>query len=112
MTAEHLVGNAGNDVREIEVSSLVGHLGMEHDLKQKIAQFVPEAGHVAVIDGLGDLVGLFDGVRRDGREILFYIPRTAAVGVAELRHDVEKSLDVCFHAPCSQLAAHQTPKSG
>ena len=54
----------------------------------------------------------YGGPEAGGEDEAHVSVEAAAVGVAEPRHDVEKSLDVCFHAPCSQLASHQTPESG
>ena len=63
---------------------------MKHHLQQKVAEFVPEIVEIAARDGIGDLIGLLDGVGGDGREILFQIPRTAAAGRAQRRHDLEQ----------------------
>ena len=73
---------------------LLRHAGMEDDLQQEVAQFVAQVIEVAARDGVGDLVGLLDGVGRDGRKILLEIPRTAASGGAERRHDFEEPGDV------------------
>jgi hypothetical protein len=46
---------------------------MEHHLQQQVAQFVAQFIHVAVLNGVGDLVSLLDGVWGDGGEVLFAV---------------------------------------
>ena len=78
---------------------------MEHHLQQQVAQLVPEVGHVAAIDRIGDLVGFLDGVRSDGREVLLQIPRAAAVRVAQPGHDGEQFSDVAHAGSRARSAA-------
>ena len=54
---------------------------MEDDLEQQVAEFLEQVFPVARADGLGDLVGLLDGVGGDGGEALFPIPRAAGLRV-------------------------------
>ena len=60
---------------------------MEHHLEQEIAQFIAKLAHVAALDCVGHFIGFFDRIRRDGREVLFKVPRAARLGVAQARHD-------------------------
>ncbi len=83
MSPTHLLGDDRGDVVKIEMTGLVGHLGMKHDLQQEITELVPEIPHVAARDRIGDFVGLLDRVRRYRREGLLDIPGTAAFRVAE-----------------------------
>jgi hypothetical protein len=62
--AHHLVADRRHHVVEAEMTGLGCHLRMEHHLEQQVAQFVAQALHVAMVDGVGDLVGFFDGVGR------------------------------------------------
>jgi hypothetical protein len=57
-------------------------------------ELVLQVDQVIAVDRIGDFVSLFDRVRRDGREILRQVPRTAAVGIAQFRHDREQRLDL------------------
>ena len=52
---------------------------MEDDLKEEIAEFVLQRGHVAALDRVGHLIGLLDRVGGDRREILLAIPRAAVL---------------------------------
>ncbi len=54
------------------------------DLQQQVAQFVLQVVHIAALDGVGYLVGFFDGVGRDGREGLLPVPRAAVAGSRSL----------------------------
>ena len=45
------------------------------------------------LDRIHNLVGLLQGVGRDATEVLFLVPRAAALGIAQARHDVEQGLD-------------------
>ena len=65
---------------------LTGHLRVEKNLQQQIAQLPCKFGKVAIINGLNYFIGLFDGVGLDGIEGLLAVPRTAARG-AQLCHD-------------------------
>ena len=87
MTCLHLVGDATRDVFKRKVARFLGHSRVEDDLKQQIAEFAPQLVHVGPFDGVGDLVSLFDGIRRYRREGLRPIPLTAGLRVAQSRHD-------------------------
>ena len=62
---------------------------MKSNLEQQIPKFIPEAVKIFAGDGVSNLVGLFDGVRRDARKILLLIPGAAARRVPQLRHDLK-----------------------
>ncbi len=100
MTADQLLGDRLHHVAERERALLLGHAGVEHDLQQQVAQFVLQVVEVAAADRVGHLVGFLDGVGRDGREILLEVPRAAAAGRAQRRHDLDQPGDVAggFHA--------------
>ena len=76
------------------------HAGVEHDLEQQVAQLVAQVGEIAAGDGVGDLVGLFERVGRDGRKVLLQVPGAAGAGRPQRRHDLEQPADVAggFHA--------------
>ena len=80
--------------RKRERALLLGHAGVEHDLQQQVAEFVPQVVEIAALDRVGDLVGFLDGVGRDGREVLLEVPRAAGLRRAQRRHDGDQSGDV------------------
>ena len=86
MPADHLFADDRRNVVEIELTGLVSHLGVKNDLKQQVAQLVAQRVHVVAGYGIGNFVGLFDRVRRDTGKVLFDVPWTAIVRVAELAH--------------------------
>ena len=91
VAGHHLVGDGIGHVLKGEQATVIGNLGMKHHLQQKIAQFAAQLVPVGTLDGVGDLVSLFDGVGGDGAEILLDVPRAAAVGIAQPAHDLEQS---------------------
>ena len=74
------------DVVEVEVAGLGGHLRIEEDLQEEVAELVFEVRPGSALDGVEDLVGLFEGVAFDGVKGLLAVPWTAAGG-AETSHD-------------------------
>ena len=91
MPPDHLARDRLDHVAERERILLLGHAGMIHHLQQEIAELVAEIVEIAARDGVGDLIGFLDGVGRDGRKILLEVPRAAAVGRAQRRHDLEQA---------------------
>jgi hypothetical protein len=69
---------------------VLGHLGhvaraalleqqrQEVDLEENVAELVGELGVVAALGGVGQLVGLLDGVRDDRALVLLAVPRALA----------------------------------
>ncbi len=99
MAADHLGGDGVDHAAEIEGALLLGHAGVKHDLEQQVAKLVAQVAQVTARNGVGDLVGFLDGVWRDRREVLLQIPRTAAAGRAQRRHDLDEPDDIAgwFH---------------
>ena len=97
MAADELGAEVFGDVAEVEAvgcGQLGGHLGVEEDLQQEVAELVLEVGPGAALDGVEDLVGLFEGVALDGVEGLFAVPGAAA-GRAQAGHDGGGALQGC-----------------
>jgi hypothetical protein len=80
MPADEFCGEHLDHIAEIERAQFFGHAGVEDHLEEEIAQFLLEIGEIVARDGVGDFVGLFERIRRDGREILLEIPRTTGLG--------------------------------
>ena len=99
MAAQQLFGDGFDHAAEVERALLLRHAGVERHLEQQIAELLAQIVEVAARNRVGDLIGLFECVGRNGREILFDIPRTAGAGRAQRRHDFQKPCDVArrFH---------------
>ena len=94
MPPDHLPRDGFDDIAEGKRALFLGHAGMKYDLQQQIAEFIAEIGEVAARDRVGDFVGFLDGVGRNARKRLFEVPRAAATGRSQLRHDVEQAFDI------------------
>ncbi len=77
------------DIGGIEIAVLVGHLGMERDLDQQIAQLVAECRHIALVDRVGDLERLFDD-RAANRFVRLLAVPWASVDIAQAGNDPEE----------------------
>ena len=71
------------------MAALARELRIKNDLEQQIAQLVAQFVPGLALYRIGYLVGLLDGVRRDGREILLEVPGAAALRVAQLAHNFQ-----------------------
>ena len=94
MAADHLLGDRLDDAAEIECALLLGHARVEHHLQQKVAELVAQIDEIAARNRVGNLIGLFERVGRDGREILLEVPGAAGHRRAQRSHDFEKAGDV------------------
>ena len=90
VTPDQLLRDGLDHVAEIEGALFLRHAGVEHDLQQQVAQFLAQIRKIVARDGVGDLVGFFERVGRDGLEVLLEIPRTAGAGRAQRRHDLDQ----------------------
>ena len=91
MPSDHLARDRLDDVAECEGVLFLGHAGVIDDLKQEIAQFIPEIVEIAAADRVRNLVGFLDGVGRDRRKILLEVPGAAGDGRAQRRHDLDQA---------------------
>jgi hypothetical protein len=85
----HLVADSVDHVVHRELAGLGPELSVEDDLKQQVAELLHEMVPRALVDGLHDLVGLFDDVRAKGSPGLLAIPRAATFG-PEASHEGEE----------------------
>ena len=83
--AVQMVQHVGNG----EMAIVGGHLRVKEHLQHQVAQFLGQMRPVAALDGVEDLVGLFQRVFADGIEGLLAVPG-AAVGSAQPRHDLDR----------------------
>ena len=94
MPPDHFGGDAFDNIAKIERTLLLCHLGVIDDLKQQIAQFLPQVIEVVPGNGVNNLVGFLEGVGRDGAEILLEVPRTAGFRGPQGRHDLDQAGNV------------------
>src|SRR5690606_27102189 len=85
------------NVFEGKMTALLGHSRMKHDLEQEITQFAAQIVHVVSADGVGDLVGFLDRIRRDRFEGLRNIPIATALRIAKTFHDREETVELLRH---------------
>jgi hypothetical protein len=97
VAAHHLIGDAAGDVLESEGLLLLRHARVVDHLQQQVAELFLEVRHVAPGDGVGDLVSLLDGVRRDGVEALLQVPGATALGRAQPGHHLDQSVGLSAH---------------
>ena len=90
MAADHLARDRLDHVAEGKGVLLFRHAGVIDDLQQEVAEFLAEVIEIAARDRVGYLIGLLDGVGRNGRKILLEVPRTAGHRRAQRRHDFEQ----------------------
>ena len=90
----HLVADRARDLGEGKRTLFFSHARMEHDLEQQVTQFIAEVVEVAPIDRVGHFIGFFDRIGGDGGEVLFQVPGTATLRVAQARHDGQQPLQL------------------
>src|SRR5262245_2838774 len=94
MASHELFGETLDDVAKLEGPLLLRHAGMEDHLEEEVTQFIAQVVEIAPRNGVGHLVSLLDGVRRDRVKGLLQVPGTAGAGRAQRRHDLEQPGDV------------------
>src|ERR1700691_2343398 len=85
--------NAFGNVCKPKPAALLGQPRMKHDLKQQIAELRTQLLRLAALDGVGHLVGFLNGEWRNAGESLRLIPRTAALRIAQSRHQRKQRLE-------------------
>ena len=97
VTANEFFTDGRNHVTELKSALLLGHLGIEHHLKQQIAEFALKRLQVGVVNGLGNLIGLFNRVRRYRGKGLLNIPGAARFWVSQRAHNLEQVFYIITH---------------
>ena len=87
--APELVTYGFDDVIEIKGALLLRHSRVKDDLEQQVSELAPQSGHVLARYGIGDLVGLFNGVWRYGGKGLLAVPGTTVLLIPQPRHDIK-----------------------
>ncbi|KPZ18253.1 Uncharacterized protein ALO56_05246 [Pseudomonas viridiflava] len=109
MTAQQLADDAIDDPVEFEAPFFASQMGIEHHLKQQVAQLALKLIEVTLFDGIGHFVGFFQRVRDDGGVGLLQIPGAAVLRIAQPGHEVQKVFK-CVHCKISVTA--MSPLSG
>jgi hypothetical protein len=89
MAAHQLAIQALQHIGDGELILVGRHFGIKQHLKHQVAQLLGQVRKVALLDGVEDFVGLFQGVFADGIEGLLAVPG-ASVGSAQPRHDLDR----------------------
>src|SRR5262245_32552205 len=76
MPAHQFSGNLFDDSADVELARLFCEMSMEYDVKQQISEFLSQSVEVLVIDGLENLIDLFNQHWFKRVEILLLVPRT------------------------------------
>jgi len=78
VAADQLLAAAVGHRDQVAGAPLLGQQRQEVDLEQDVAQLVDQLGVVAGVRGVGQLVGLLDGVGDDRALVLLAVPRAVA----------------------------------
>src|SRR5215212_648075 len=112
---------------QVALAALLEQQRQEMHLEEHVAELVEQLGVVAALGGVGELVGLLDGVRDDRTLVLLAVPRAVApqparqlVEAADGRGDVVRAhppVDVggaacCGAAPAPPCGAAPAPPCG
>ena len=97
MTTHHFLVHLPSYVIEGELTCFGRHLGVHRDVKEQIAQFLPEVLDIIPVDGLDELGDFLDQTITDAAVRLFPVPR-AAVGSTESGGGRKQEIDA-GHAP-------------
>ena len=75
VAADELLAAVLGDGAEVAGAALLEQQRQEVHLEQDVAELVEQLGVVAGVRGVGELVGLLDGVRHDRALVLLAVPR-------------------------------------
>ncbi len=99
MATDQLAGDGIDHRGELEAPFLPGQLAVVDDLEQQVPQLAGQMIEVAALDGIGHLVGLFQGMRHDARVVLLQIPRAAMLRIAQPGHEVQEIVELVHRIP-------------
>ena len=90
VAADQLATDAAADRGQIKAALLLGDLGVEHHLQQEVTEFLFQVAIVAVADGIGHFMGLFDHVGHQGGVGLLQVPGTSRLGIPQAGHHLNE----------------------
>ncbi|MCY1186429.1 hypothetical protein D9M73_273020 [compost metagenome] len=67
-------------------------------MEQQIAQLALQVLEIAALNGVSDLVGLFDSVWDDAGVVLLQVPRAAVLRVAQAGHEMQQVVKGVGHS--------------
>src|SRR3954468_11847287 len=104
--AHELGVDALRDGRQVARAALLEQQRQEVDLEEHVAELVEELGVVTPVGGVGQLVGLLDGVGDDRALVLLAVPRAlAAQAAGQLVEAADGALEVAAaHRAAAALA--------
>ena len=88
MTVDQFVAQGIGHVSEIERPLFLAQLRIEHHVQEQVAQLLLDALHIVIGDGVGQFVGLLNGVAAQRIESLLAVPGTFA---AQRVHHLQKT---------------------
>ncbi len=109
VAGDHLVRHGADHVLKSEMPSFFSHLRVKDGLEQQVAEFTFQFVISLSFDGIGDLIGFFDRIGSDGREILFDVPRAAGLRVAQATHDFQQAFNTRVGVVDQRIFGHCEP---
>src|SRR5690606_1636354 len=107
MPANQLGGNAMHDLGKVEQRLLAAQLAVIDHLEQQVTQLTGQVGKITLFDGIGHLIGFFQGMRDDAREVLLQIPWAAMLRITQAGHQVQQVIQLVHDNSSMQRWAHQ-----
>ena len=89
MAEYQFLAQAVDDIGNVEIVGFRRYFGIKNNVQQNVAQLLLNIGKVVFDDGIGKLIGFFNGKMAEAFDCLFLIPWTLG---PELVHDVEQPL--------------------
>ncbi|MNT06497.1 hypothetical protein D3C72_1411640 [compost metagenome] len=97
MTTDQLASDAIDHAGKLEAPFFPGQLTVINHLKQQIAQLTLQVIEVPALDGIGDFVSFFKGVRDDGGVGLLDVPWATELRIAQAVHEVKQVFKAVHH---------------
>jgi len=93
MPGDQFLTDRIDDITHVKLAPVLRDLCLKDDLQEEVAQLLPYLGGVAFIEGLEELIGLFEEIGLERVPRLHPVPRTAILAT-EPGHYVDELLQV------------------
>ena len=90
MAADELLGQGLDHVGKIENPCSCAMRAWKTTCSRRSPSSSTQVVEIAPGDSVGDLIGFLERIGRDGLEVLLQVPRAAAAGRAQRRHDLDE----------------------